>query len=70
MQTCHVRLLRYTSLYKRHVAYFESLGFDTTSPPSKSGEEYALGDIFTLSNAVEPPAELWGNDDDAECATA
>ena len=31
------------------------------------GKEYLLGDIFTLSNAVEPPAELWGDDDDAEC---
>jgi hypothetical protein len=26
-----------------------------------------LGDIFTLTNAVEPPPELWGDDDDAEC---
>lgn len=25
-----------------------------------------LGDIFTLSNAVEPPPELWGDDDDTE----
>jgi len=31
-----------------------------------SGEETPLGDIFTLSNAVEPPPELWGDDDDAE----
>ena len=52
--------------YKRQVAYFESIGFDITTPPPVSGEETPLGDIFTLSNAVEPPPELWGDDDDAE----
>lgn len=48
------------------LAYFESIGFDITTPPPVSGEEVPLGDIFTLSNAVEPPPELWGDDDDAE----
>ena len=48
------------------MAYFESIGFDITTPPPVSGEEIPLGDIFTLSNAVEPPPELWGDDDDAE----
>lgn len=52
--------------YKRQVAYFESIGFDITTPPAVSSEETPLGDIFTLSNAVEPPPELWGEDDDAE----
>jgi len=56
--------------YKRHVAYFESLGFDIANPPPNDGKEYALGDIFTLSNAVEPPPELWDDEDDAECAMA
>lgn len=56
--------------YQRHIAYFESLGFDITTPPSTSGKEYALGDIFTLSNAVAPPPELWNGEDDAECALA
>ena len=56
--------------YQRHIAYFESLGFDITNPPSISGKEYALGDIFTLSNAVAPPPELWNGEDDAECALA
>ena len=53
--------------YKRQVAYFQSIGFDITKPPAVGGEEVPLGDIFTLSNAVEPPPELWGDDDDAEC---
>ena len=52
--------------YKRQVAYFESIGFDITTPPAVSSKETPLGDIFTLSNAVEPPPELWGEDDDAE----
>ena len=52
--------------YKRQVAYFESIGFDITTPPPVSGKETPLGDIFTLSNAVEPAPELWGDDDDAE----
>lgn len=53
--------------YRRQVAYFASIGFDITTPPPVGGEEVLLGDIFTLSNAVEPPSELWGDDDDAEC---
>ena len=52
--------------YKRQVDYFKSIGFDITTQPSVSSEEVPLGDIFTLSNAVEPPPELWGDDDDAE----
>ena len=44
-----------------------TIGFDITTPPPVSGDETPLGDIFTLSNAVEPPPELWGDDDDAEC---
>ncbi len=52
--------------YKRQLAYFDSIGFDIRTPPPVSGEETPLGDIFTLSNAVEPPPELWGDDDDAE----
>ncbi|OJX33725.1 MAG: hypothetical protein BGO74_08335 [Burkholderiales bacterium 68-12] len=52
--------------YKRQVAYFASIGFDITTAPPVSGEEIPLGDIFTLSNAVEPPPELWGDDDDTE----
>lgn len=51
---------------KRHIAYFASLGFNLNEGPSIDGKEYLLGDIFTLSNAVEPPPELWGDDDDAE----
>lgn len=52
--------------YNRQVAYFKSIGFDITTPPPVSSEEVPLGDIFTLSNAVAPPPELWGDDDDAE----
>ena len=52
--------------YNRQVAYFKSIGFDITTPPPVSSEEVPLGDIFTLSNAVVPPPELWGDDDDAE----
>lgn len=51
--------------YKRQVAYFATIGFDITTPPPVSGEEIPLGDIFTLSNAVEPPPELWVADDDS-----
>jgi II/X family phage/plasmid replication protein len=51
---------------KRHMAYFDSLGFNLSDPPPVSSGETPLGDIFTLTNAVEPPADLWG-DDDAEC---
>lgn len=52
--------------YNRQVAYFKSIGFDITTPPPVSSEEVPLGDIFTLSNAVAPPPELWGDDDGAE----
>jgi hypothetical protein len=53
--------------YKRQAAYFAERGISLNEKPSIDGKEYLLGDIFTLSNAVEPPAELWGDDDDAEC---
>ena len=61
-----LRVLLEPKALKRQIAYFESIGFDITTPPPVSGEEIPLGDIFTLSNAVEPPPELWGDDDDAE----
>lgn len=47
----------------RNLAHLES---GVNNPPPVSGEETPLSDIFTLSNAVEPPPELWGDDDDAE----
>ena len=47
----------------RNLAHLES---GVNNPPPVRGEETPLGDIFTLSNAVEPPPELWGDDDDAE----
>ena len=53
--------------FKRQAAYFAERGINLNEKPSIDGKEYLLGDIFTLSNAVEPPAELWGDDDDAEC---
>lgn len=53
--------------YKRQAAYFAERGINLNEKPSIDGKEYLLGDIFTLSNAVEPPAELSGDDDDAEC---
>ena len=62
-----LRVLLEPKALKRQIAYFESIGFDITTPPPVSGDETPLGDIFTLSNAVEPPPELWGDDDDAEC---
>ena len=52
--------------FKRQAAYFAERGINLNEKPSIDGKEYLLGDIFTLSNAVEPPAELWGDDDDAE----
>ncbi len=61
-----LRVLLEPKALKRQIAYFESIGFDITTPPPVSGDETPLGDIFTLSNAVEPPPELWGDDDDAE----
>jgi len=65
-QSTDLQVLLEPKAYKRQVAYFESIGFDITTPPPVSGKETPLGDIFTLSNAVEPPPELWGDDDDAE----
>ena len=52
--------------FKRQAAYFAERGINLSDKPPIDGKEYLLGDIFTLSNAVEPPAELWGDDDDAE----
>ena len=42
----------------------------TTPPPESNGDLVQLGDVFTLTNAVEPPADLFEGDDDAECAMA
>lgn len=57
--------------YTRQTKYFsEELGFDiTTPPPEKSADLVALGDVFSLSNAVEPPSNLL-DDDEGECAMA
>jgi hypothetical protein len=65
-------LLLEPKAYKRQVAYFaEELGFDiTTPPPESNGDLVQLGDVFTLTNAVAPPPELWNGEDDAECALA
>lgn len=52
--------------FKRQEAYFAEHGINLREKPSIDGKEYLLGDIFTLANAVEPPPELWGDDDDAE----
>jgi hypothetical protein len=64
-------LLLEAKAYKRQTAYFaDELKFDITSPPpEKNADLVALGDVFSLSNAVEPPADLL-DDDEGECAVA
>ena len=66
MGSMHTGLEEKPGGFERMAAYFAERGINLNEKPSIDGKEYLLGDIFTLSNAVEPPPELWGDDDDAE----